>query len=261
MEPVSGNSSVSPNCVLVVPCYNEEKRLPTGAFETFRHAYPHVNFLFVNDGSHDGTQSLLEALKHSAPESFDVVMLDRNRGKAEAIRRGLLEAIARQPAYVGFWDADLSTPLDEVPRFLDLMQEHPEVEMVIGSRVQLLGRDISRRLLRHYMGRIFATLASAAIGLPVYDTQCGAKMFRVTPSLNQAFDKPFSSRWVFDVELIDRFLRLSQEEEKTPRREQIVEVPLQKWTDIAGSKLGTLDCIQAAWDLLRLTFRIRSNPR
>ena len=77
--------------------------------------------------------------------------------------------------------------------------------------------------------------------MPVYDTQCGAKLFRVTPSLNQAFDKPFSSRWVFDVELIDRFLRLSQEEEKAPRREQIVEVPLQKWTDIAGSNNAGLD--------------------
>lgn len=261
MESVSDKSNEGPGCVLVVPCFNEEKRLPTGAFETFRHQFPNVHFLFVNDGSHDGTQSLLEALKNSAPESFDVVMLDRNRGKAEAIRRGIREAIARNPEYVGFWDADLSTPLNEVPRFLELMQQKPSVEMVIGSRVQLLGRKISRRLVRHYLGRIFATLASLAIGLPVYDTQCGAKMFRVTPALSEVFDKPFSSRWVFDVELLDRFLRLPHSEEKPPRHEQIVEVPLEQWTDVAGSKLGMLDCIQAAWDLLRLTLRIRWNPR
>lgn len=250
-----------PSCLLVVPCYNEEKRLPVGELETFRHHYPHVRFLFVNDGSHDGTQSLLEALKHSAPESFDVVALDRNRGKAEAIRRGMREAIAREPQFVGFWDADLSTPLDEIPRFLELMQHRSDIEMVIGSRVQLLGRNISRRLMRHYLGRVFATLASLAIGLPVYDTQCGAKMFRVTPPLSDVFDKPFSSRWVFDVELLDRFLRLPPADGKPPRAKQIVEVPLQEWTDVAGSKLGMWDCVQAAWDLTWLTLRIRTNPR
>lgn len=250
-----------PSCLLVVPCYNEEKRLPTGALETFRHEYPHVQFLFVNDGSQDGTQSLLEALKHSAPESFDVVALDRNRGKAEAIRRGMREAIAREPQFVGFWDADLATPLDEIPRFLELMERRGQIEMVIGSRVQLLGRNISRRLVRHYLGRVFATLASLAIGLPVYDTQCGAKIFRVTSQLSEAFDKPFSSRWVFDVELIDRFLRLPTADEKVSRQNQIVEVPLEEWTDVAGSKLGLWDCVQAAWELIWLTIRMRMHPR
>lgn len=261
MESVSDKSKKGPSCVLVVPCYNEEKRLPTGEFETFRHHFSNVHFLFVNDGSHDGTQSLLEALKNSAPESFDVVMLDRNRGKAEAIRLGIREAIARKTDFVGYWDADLATPLNEVPRFLERMEQNPNVEMVIGSRVQLLGRNISRRLLRHYLGRIFATLASMTIGLPVYDTQCGAKIFRVTPALSEAFDKPFASRWVFDVELIERFLCLPPAEGTPPRREQIVEVPLEKWTDVAGSKLGMLACVQAAWDLLRLAVSIRWKPR
>ncbi|RCS54295.1 glycosyltransferase [Bremerella cremea] len=261
MESVPDHSTDLPKCILVVPCYNEEKRLPTGSLEIFRHQHPNVKFLFVNDGSHDGTQSLLESLKNTAPESFDVVMLDRNRGKAEAIRCGMREAIARKPVYVGFWDADLSTPLDEVPRFLQRMQQDSNIEMVIGSRVQLLGREISRRLTRHYLGRIFATLASLSLGLPVYDTQCGAKLFRVTPALSEVFDKPFASRWVFDVELLDRFLRLPIAADQPPRGQQIVEVPLQKWTDVAGSKLGTLDCLQAAFDLLRLAFRIRARPR
>ncbi|KAK3287117.1 hypothetical protein CYMTET_5346 [Cymbomonas tetramitiformis] len=89
--------------------------------------------------------------------------------------------------------------------------------MVFGARVALLGRYIQRKASRHYLGRIFATLASLVLDVPIYDTQCGAKMFRVTPDLNTVLSQPFRSRWIFDVELIARFVALRKKSATLPQ--------------------------------------------
>src|SRR3972149_2516570 len=107
-----------------------------------------------------------------------VVSLEENNGKARAVQLGVLAAFDRHPEFVGFWDADLAAPLTAVQEFMEVFRARPEVEIVLGSRVKLLGRDIRRSLLRHYCGRVFATAASFALGVGVYDTPCGAKIFR-----------------------------------------------------------------------------------
>jgi glycosyltransferase involved in cell wall biosynthesis len=179
----------------------------------------------------------------------------RNTGKGEAVRGGLLEALGQGFKYVGFFDADLSTPLEVVSEFCAIMDRDPQVAMVVGARVRLLGREIERRAIRHYSGRVFATAASLLLNLPVYDTQCGAKLFRATPELKQILHQPFLSRWIFDVEIIARFIRSRRARGAVPVERSIHEVPLRWWKDVRGSKLRFVDFVTAAWDLLRIYWR------
>jgi hypothetical protein len=160
--------------------------------------------------------------------------------------------------FVGFWDADLATPLDAINDLLELLLAHKELDIVLGSRVKLLGRDIERLVVRHYLGRVFATCASVVLGLPIYDTQCGAKIFRVTPDLAGILQEPFSSRWIFDVELLARFLHLSGTEKA---HGEIYEFPLYRWRDVPGSKVGPLDFLTAAKELLAIWRKYPRNSR
>lgn len=235
---------------IVVPCYNEARRLPVGKFRTFANRVHTVNFLFVDDGSTDTTLQVLKSLRDSDPESFDMHTLAKNAGKAEAVRQGLLKSLESGPDYVGFWDADLATPLDAIIEFCDLLDSRPNIEMVFGARVQLLGREIRRKMVRHYLGRLFATVASLLLGVNVYDTQCGAKLFRVTPSLNPLFREPFITRWIFDVEIIARLIKTDASHSRA--RDVIYEMPLSKWQDVKGSKLTPGAFFRAAFEMIAI---------
>lgn len=175
-----------------------------------------------------------------------------NQGKAEAVRLGVVQALDNfRPEAVGFWDADLATPLDLVPNLAAVLETRPAIEMVFGARVQLLGRRVERRAVRHYLGRIFATVVSTMLHLAIYDTQCGAKLFRVTPDTRRIFAEPFLSRWVFDVEILARYLALYGHDIRRLER-AIYEYPLEVWTDIAGSRVRAGDFLIAFWDVFRI---------
>jgi glycosyltransferase involved in cell wall biosynthesis len=239
----------APDLALVVPCYNEASRLDPDAFLHFVAAHPGVRLVLVDDGSGDGTAGVLEAIRAAAPGAVTVLSLPANRGKAEAVRAGILAATAENPAVVGFFDADLSTPLAAIDDFLAVLRTRPEVEFVLGSRVLLMGRDVKRKAWRHYLGRVFATAVSHALDLPVYDTQCGAKMLRLNAATGTLFAKPFRSRWIFDVELIARYLQLPVAAGEAARRDRLYELVLPAWHDKPGSKLRWHDFARAAVEL------------
>lgn len=238
---------------IVIPCFNEADRLDCSQFQEFvQRTLGQVAFLFVDDGSTDGTPQVLETLRRACPEAIAIHRLPQNRGKAEAVRQGFLQALQGGVDFVGYWDADLATPLDTVPAFCELLVARPDVDMVFGARVQLLGRSIERRALRHYLGRVFSTLVSLGLDLKVYDTQCGAKLFRATPQLLEIFSVPFSSRWLFDVEIVARLIQLARAGGLAPVERTIYEYPLPRWRDVSGSKLRYWDFAVAIFDLLRI---------
>ena len=248
-------------CTIVVPCYNEALRLQPHRFHEFLAQDEHVNFLLVNDGSRDSTLSVLRQLEIQHPERIHVLDQQPNQGKAAAVRNGLLTAIARSDsAYVGFWDADLATPLWVIPQLLDKMLEDPHLEMVFGSRVRLLGHAIHRKPVRHYLGRIFATVVSTLLRMPIYDTQCGAKLFRITLQFRQILEVPFQSRWIFDVEIIARFLAIHHRDTAYVCN-VIYEKALPVWEDVAGSKVGPLDFFKAFYELMRIERAYLRTPR
>ena len=256
-------------CTVVVPCFNEAKRLPVDAFHHFLDQQhpdrPHsvqqdsvpqpsvpthpVHLLFVNDGSTDQTLAVLSALQAAHPASVSILDKQPNGGKAEAVRAGLLQAIAGVSTGVcGFWDADLATPLDSILEMQRILDHRPQLEMVFGARVRLLGRSIRRKPERHYLGRIFATVVSTLLRVPIYDTQCGAKLFRITPDLRRVLAEPFHSRWIFDVELLARFLALHPDTDDFAHQ-AIYEYPLTVWHDVAGSRLRPRDFLKSIVEL------------
>jgi glycosyltransferase involved in cell wall biosynthesis len=238
---------------LVVPCFDEAQRLDLGAFERARVPGYELELVFVDDGSRDATRPILEAFRARRP-NVRVVAQPANRGKAEAVRAGIVDALGRAPDAVGYWDADLAAPLAELPAFVQVLEQHPEVDVVYGSRVKLMGRVIERRAWRHYIGRVFATAASVTLELPVYDTQCGAKLFRVTPAVARVFAEPFLARWIFDVEVLARFLTFYSGSRVDAER-AIHELPLRTWVDVRGTKLKSTDFAKAALDLARIRAR------
>lgn len=249
---------MSQDTLLVIPCYNEAGRLPVQEFEHFLAQAPEVGFVMVNDGSRDDTLSVLRAMAERNPGRIEVLDLQPNGGKAEAVRRGMLHALERNARYTGFWDADLATPLSSVLEFRTVLETRPQVDWVIGARVRLLGRRIDRHTVRHWLGRIFATFASFALGIAVYDTQCGAKLFRADQALALTLRDQYLSRWFFDVELIGRFVNLRRNAGDAHPEHRIVEVPLEAWIDVAGSKLKPLDFVRASWELAGIWWRLRA---
>jgi len=243
---------VAASAVIVVPCFNEANRLDADTFKAYAAAGPRVSFLFVNDGSTDNTAAVLESLHQSNPSVFEVHSLQRNLGKAQAVRLGMLKACEGGATIVGFWDADLSTPLRELDGFLDVLEQRSDIEMVFGARVNLLGRSIHRKLTRHYVGRIFATIVATTLGLPIYDTQCGAKLFRVDAELVELLREPFLSKWVFDVEILARSIAARRGTDRPSVRDIIYEIPLHEWNDVEGSKLRLRDFVIGSGDFLRI---------
>lgn len=238
---------------IVVPCYNEAQRLDVRQFQEFAATHPELRFLFVNDGSRDDTLRVLHALEGHAPEQIEVLDLPQNQGKAEAVRRGMQRAFELPAQYVGYWDADLATPLSEIPRFVAALEAHPERDICFGSRVRLLGRSIDRRAVRHYLGRFFATVASYVLDLAVYDTQCGAKLFRVREQTRSLFATPFCVNWTFDVELVARVQAQTATRTRSgDAHERIYELPLNRWHDVAGSKVRPTDFFKAVFEMLRV---------
>lgn len=255
---------VLPPLILVVPCYNEERRLNLDAFEAFLLEQKTVRLILVNDGSTDGTSLLLHELAGRVSQQVQVLDLEQNVGKAEAVRAGVQQALTLQPPpeWIGYLDADLAVPLQEIPYFFSFAKLHKQklpLGMIFGSRVARGGAKIRRRWFRYYISRVLATLRSQVVPLLIYDTQCGAKFF-LREVAQRLFAEPFISRWLFDVEL---FARLQQRAASRGYAgdEEICEVPLRVWTEVEGSRTRFSDFPVVVWQLWRIARHYNKRER
>ena len=243
---------------IVIPCFNEGQRLNTSLFVEFVRHHENITFVFVNDGSTDNTHDLLMTMADEFPQMIHIVELKSNSGKAEAVRSGINYILKNnKPSLVGYWDADLSTPLSEIFQFIHFLKEHQEILFLMGCRLKRLGANIARSKNRHYSGRIFATAVSIILKLPVYDTQCGAKLMR--PKLaEKIFRDEFISRWFFDIELIARIVA---EFGHLKTLDCIYEFPLETWIDQGKSKVKIIDFLRSPIELIRIRQKYREALR
>jgi glycosyltransferase involved in cell wall biosynthesis len=236
--------------LIIIPCYNEASRFDAKAVSAFLESQTEVELCFVNDGSRDNTQKVLHNFAIAQGSRAKVLELKQNQGKAGAVRAGMLHALELNAhPYLGYWDADLATPLEEVGRFMTTFNSSQNsVIAVIGSRIKRLGSEVDRSATRHVLGRVFSTFAALVLRLPVYDTQCGAKIFKSEIAAG-VFRDPFISRWLFDLEIL---ARLRNAYGIGAVISNVIELPLMAWHEKGDSRLKASDLVRVPFDLWRI---------
>jgi glycosyltransferase involved in cell wall biosynthesis len=223
--------------------------LDTGRIEGYLEKSQGTILVFVNDGSTDSTSERLHAIRDQHPERIFILDLETNGGKASAVRQGILFVLREiKPAFIGYMDADLSTPFGEMDRMFSYLDQHKSVGVIFGSRVKRLGSRIERTPARHYFGRVFATLVSILLRLPVYDSQCGAKVMTAEKA-ETLFREDFITSWLFDVELLYRH-KIVYGTERTLR--EVYEYPLYEWTESRGSKIRFKHVLSIPFDMAKI---------
>ncbi|MGD8317091.1 MAG: glycosyltransferase [Myxococcales bacterium] len=235
----------------MIPCYNEADRLPGDQLLAFLAANPWASVSLVNDGSVDDTMDVLQRLRAEAPDQIDVHDLRQNVGKAEAVRCAVLESLRRPFDFVGYLDADFSTLPETLGKMLKAAE--PRHRFILGSRVLRAGAVIERSPRRHYLGRVFATLASIILNLRLYDTQCGAKLIERS-LIDPLFAQPFLTRWLFDLELLLRLRALLGDRGFA---DCVIEIPLNRWIDQGSSRIRLRDLFAVPYGLMRIRAHYR----
>jgi dolichyl-phosphate beta-glucosyltransferase len=232
---------------IVIPCFNEAERIGATARATIDYLKansPDSELIIVNDGSTDTTASIAQTVLAEAHVQRRLLENFPNRGKGAAVRSGLLAAT--KPIGL-FFDADLSTPLSEIPKVIEPIATG-DVDLAFGSRAldrKLIG--VHQPWRREQAGRVFNLIVRLATGMPFWDTQCGFKAFRLDvcrPILEKARIPGFA----FDVELLFLAYRDGL---------RLREVPV-RWNHAEGSKVRV---IHDSLRMLREVIALRSGSK
>ena len=235
-----------PQTCLIIPCYNEEMRLNTAAYIDFLKRYD-ISLCFVDDGSGDNTYQKLLFIQEQFSSKVFIKKLSGNKGKAEAVREGILFCRNENGFdYLGFYDADLSAPLETAANFINHLSGNEPVKVVFGSRIKTKATFIKRNYWRHIGGRIFSFIINHYLHIKLYDTQCGAKVFK-KEIIEPVFAEPFLSRWLFDIEILLRLRKFYNHNDSF-----VAEIPLPEWKNRRGSKITAGDLIHLPGELRRI---------
>ena len=238
---------------IVIPCYNEEERLSGEEFKSFARKNLGYHLCFVNDGSKDRTLEVLHELSKGREDYISVYDCEKNGGKAEAVRLGMLH-LAKQSQfdYIGFLDADLSTNFDD---FVDLANtiSNSQYKLVFGSRMARMGADITKQSARAIISKTINFIIRKILGMDINDTQCGAKIM-TKEVIEKTFQEKFITQWIFDVEI---FMRMKKIYGTKQTQELILEKPLNRWIHADGSKLSMKDSIKIVGQLGQIAVHYR----
>jgi len=235
---------------IVVPCYNEEIRFPTSYWSEILKTDNGIKWLFVDDGSTDET---FEKIKEAClGTTAQIIRLKKNHGKGNAIRKGFLEILGKVPdlGFVGYIDSDGAFSKNDIFKLAETARQQTKefydspIDALISSRVSLAGRQINRKIQRHYVGRIVATLLTRNWQGAPYDTQSGYKLFLNSDSFKDAIQSDFKTKWFVDIELLTRIGI------RNKGSLNIWEEPLFYWNDVDGSKLGLNNFHTIVFELL-----------
>ena len=243
---------------IVVPCYNEAERWNSAYWANVL-ALDGIRVLFVNDGSTDATGALIDVVCSTAgATTARVLTRSANRGKAEAVRAGILDLLSdasRLPGPIGFMDADGAFQGEDISRVVDIQRSNLEnFEAVWSSRVALAGRAIDRSIWRHYISRAISTVVCWRDPSIPYDTQSGLKMFSPSQQLLDVLAKPFRTRWMFEPELLARW------QASTGRSLVVWEEPLLTWAEVPGSHLRGRELLRVLQEVLAVK-RVQASAR
>lgn len=241
---------------IIIPCYNEEKRLNSSAFLSFIKAHADYVFCFVNDGSKDDTLGLLRSVEAQVPAQITVVDIKRNMGKAAAVRAGARHLYNREDiSYIGFIDADLSTDFDDFKALVKTLKSDSRLNMVFGSRYSVHG-DIEQNGFRKVVSGQMRCIIKRILGLPIKDTQCGAKVFSrsIIPVI---YKEAFLSKWLFDVEI---FFRLKKYLGRKNVMLHLYEQPLKRWVHVDDSRIGFKDSVIIPMKLVQIWASYKLSP-
>jgi len=232
-----------PKVGMVVPCFNEANRFNADYWKAIIQDTKNVKWVFVNDGSTDNTNEVLLPVINL--DNVTIINLKNNKGKAEAIRIGMLSLNESKDisglkifSGIGFIDSDGAFKKSDIISIIEFFIETlsvnnhvKEVDAVISSRIKLSGHDIERNPLRHYLSRILMTFLCFRWEQAPYDTQCGFKIFYNSAFMGRALQEHFNSRWFFDIEILMRLQILKKEYLR------ILEQPLMYWHEVDGSRI------------------------
>lgn len=222
---------------LVIPCYNEENRLMSAAFQNFVNSNLSYHLCFVNDGSKDNTLNVLQDLKKQNEGRISVYNCAQNGGKAEAVRLGMLHlATQQQFDYIGFLDADLSTNFEDFEALVHTIK-NSKFKIVSGSRITRMGADIAKESARAIISKTVNFIIRKTLGMEFKDTQCGAKIM-TKDVVQDTFQTKFLTKWLFDVEI---FMRMRKKYGLETAKSLLYEKPLDRWIHMDGSKLSFKD--------------------
>lgn len=235
---------------IIIPCYNEEKRLDVEAFVKFIQSHDTYHLCFVNDGSKDNTLQVLQDIQEHVQTRISIVDVKKNAGKAAAVRSGARYLYNRQDInYIGFIDADLSTDFNDFKKLVETLHNNDNLALVYGSRGKGEGQ-IERNLFRNIFSKMVKMIVYLILDLPIEDTQCGAKVFKRN-IIPVAYNHSFLTRWLFDVEI---FLRLKKHFGSKNIMHCMYEQPLDRWVHVDDSKLGIKDALQIPLMLVNIWF-------